>query len=158
MTDNDEHEHTDERGIAPTRRQLIAALGAAGVFGAVAAGQSRESNPHDADSRLTAGGGPMTDALSHKEIQWIEDEYSERPDPGVERRFFFATDQDTVYRDTGTAWETVSIGSRWESDGDTLSPQEGEPQSVSIDRASIGESVTLDETEDGRLSISIDNE
>ena len=91
------------------RRDVIAGLGAAGIFAAAASGQSQDS------VGATIGGGPMSSEVSHLQIEWTEGARSERPDAGVENRYFRVDDRSdaefgTIYRDDGSSWQTVDIG------------------------------------------------
>lgn len=110
---NDTQDDTDESGESNSaivkRRDVIVGLGAAGVFAGAASGQSQDS------VGATIGGGPMSSEVSHLQIEWAEGSLSERPDAGVENRYFRVADESdpeygTVYRDDGSSWEAVDVG------------------------------------------------
>lgn len=110
---NDTQADTDESGRTNSatvkRRDVIVGLGAAGVFAGAASGQSQDS------VGATIGGGPMSSEVSHLQIEWAEGSLSERPDAGVENRYFRVADESdaeygTVYRDDGSSWEKVDVG------------------------------------------------
>jgi len=110
---NDTQDDTDESGRTNSatvkRRDVIAGLGAAGVFAAAASGQSQDS------VGATIGGGPMSSEVSHLQIEWAEGEFSERPDAGVENRYFRVEDESddrhgNIYRDDGSSWGLVDVG------------------------------------------------
>jgi len=110
---NDTQQDTDESGKTNSatlkRRDVIAGLGAAGVFAAAASGQSQDS------VGTTIGGGPMSSEVSHLKIEWTEGSLSERPDAGVENRYFRVDDESDaeygmVYRDDGSSWGPVDVG------------------------------------------------
>jgi hypothetical protein len=105
--DTGESGRTDSATVK--RRDVIAGLGAAGVFAAAASGQSQDS------AGATIGGGPMSSEISHLQIEWAEGSLSERPDAGVENRYFRVDDESdaedgTIYRDDGSSWEAIDVG------------------------------------------------
>ena len=110
---NDTQEDMDESGRTDSatmkRRDVIAGLGAAGVFAAAASGQSQDS------VGATIGGGPMSSEVSHLQIEWAEGEFGERPDAGVEGRYFYIADESddrhgNIYRDDGSSWSLINLG------------------------------------------------
>jgi len=110
---NDTQDDTGESGGANSailkRRDVIAGLGAAGVFATAASGRSQDS------AGATIGGGPMSSEVSHLQIEWTEGSLSERPDAGVENRYFRVDDEadaeyGTIYRDDGSSWEAIDVG------------------------------------------------
>lgn len=92
------------------RRSVIAALGSSGLFAAMAASQQ------SSQSSVGIGGGPMSDELSHLNLQWYEGPESELPSAGVEGRFFHVTSDGTnwttgdVLRDDGNSWSKLDVG------------------------------------------------
>lgn len=163
-TSEDDTEESSEQSMPVSRRGVIAALGAAGVFGAAGA----LGDEHGGDGNANLGGGPMSSAVSHLAIEWLEGSFDERPDPGVDGRFFYVTDQDddefgNVYRDNGSQWSIEPMGGLWQEDDDIISPRDDKPisvertQTTQLDRTktvgrdmeqSIGFGETLDNFED----------
>ncbi len=121
MSDN-----TDSRGTW-NRRQVITALGAAGVLGASSTATA---------SDVSVGGGSMSDPISHLNLEWYEGPEDELPSPGVEGRYYRVTsggalwNTGDVLEDTGDQWVKTNIGS-WTEDADgNLTPRGDQPLSV----------------------------
>lgn len=103
---------TGESGPKPTRRQVIAALGASGAFGGAAVAGTTD----EATGDLGIGGGPMSSELSHLQIDWHEGPESDLPEPGAEGRFYRVTSGGSNYsagdvlRDDGSSWGLINLG------------------------------------------------
>lgn len=135
---------TDESNWKTSRRKVIAALGAAGVFGAAAAGSTG-----DASGDLGIGGGPMSNELSHLQIDWHEGPESDLPDPGVEGRFYRVTSGGSDYsagdvlRDDGNSWNLLNLSveslntGEAQTDPVVVSPDPSDDIMVAIAEASL---------------------
>ncbi len=99
---------SDSRGTW-NRRQVIAALGAAGMLGASGSATADETN---------VGGGPMSSEISHLNLEWYEGPESDLPSPGVEGRYYRVTsggalwNTGDVLEDTGDQWQKIDIGAK----------------------------------------------
>jgi len=132
MSDN-----TDSRGTW-NRRQVITALGAAGVLGASSTATA---------SDVSVGGGSMSDPISHLNLEWYEGPEDELPSPGVEGRYYRVTsggalwNTGDVLEDTGDQWVKTNIGS-WTEDADgNLTPRGDQPLSVEETQSDVVDTV-----------------
>lgn len=95
-------ESSDEVDQGFTRRDAL--VGAASILGVGGLSALTSSGNAESSGSFTAGGGNMADPAAQYRTKLYTGTLDERPSPGVEGRYWAATDAKVLYRDTGSQW------------------------------------------------------